>query len=334
MPLARKYRLGARPIVVWVFPDPSPFLLPDGNAVGALTIFNEQFSAISPNQPGMNYTIISGSLPFGLNFTNGFGANADFAFLNGQAQVGPPPVWISPPDGTLLASLGELEDITPRNISLNAGPTPPGSSIRYFVQFGGLPLGLLLDGNTGDITGIAAPLIGQFPPVSNLNPPVWNSPADGSSLGQVPEVSAVSITGWPNVTFTGTISSYYVIEGRLPLGLVMDRSTGDITGTTSTVSSGPGLPPVAPPSIASRGWARNVGDTVNFDLNPQVTVVAPKTVSRFYVISGSIPTGTALDPITGIISGTITEAGLFEAEIVVVDSDDEVDSATFNFNIS
>ena len=123
--------------------------------------------------------------------------------------------------------------------------------------------------------------------------------------------------------------TYYVSSGILPPGLILNPTTGLVSGTPTTVQNS------APAVFAvqdSSGQISGTTVTVNFAVSilPVVAIAGATTsisvyqntaitsfnpfssVSNgyppytYYVSSGTLPTGVTLDPTTGIVSGTPT----------------------------
>jgi hypothetical protein len=144
--------------------------------------------------------------------------------------------------------------------------------------------------------------------------------------------------------FTGTETpfTYSVQSGTLPDGLSLNTSTGEITGTPTTVETQVGI------VIRATDTALNTADTNSFEIasaamTSEITfvgTVANQTPTRteafeldlsayfsgdqtpftYAVTAGTLPTGLSLDTNTGIISGTPTVEET-QAGIVVTGTD-------------
>ncbi|MDH5655092.1 MAG: putative Ig domain-containing protein, partial [Spirochaetia bacterium] len=122
-------------------------------------------------------------------------------------------------------------------------------------------------------------------------------------------------------SMTGTSNSFAVTAGTLPAGLLLDGTTGVISGTptavtassvitiTATNGGGSGTGNVtitvndAPPSALNYG-----GNPYVFTVNAGITPIAPTITGTptLYSISPALPTGLVFDTATGGISGTPT----------------------------
>jgi hypothetical protein len=121
----------------------------------------------------------------------------------------------------------------------------------------------------------------------------------------------------------GVPTAYSITSGSLPAGLAIDPATGLITGTPTTLGT---YPFTVSATNGSRTATENVSYTVNAVPPSGLSYATPVTYSTgtaitpnlpnptggipvsYAVQSGSLPAGLALDPSTGIISGTPTAA--------------------------
>ncbi|MBZ8142293.1 hypothetical protein CLD22_20625 [Rubrivivax gelatinosus] len=165
-----------------------------------------------------------------------------------------------------------------------------GTGIRFALGSGNLPAGLRLDTATGTISG--TPQTGE---PTNLG---FNVIAQVLHDGSVVAETSSFITFWP----VGVFGTYPVSS----------------QGSTARYASGPSLPPYSlshhvtadtPFTIAPGPmYAAREGDIYRYRLVP----------NRFY--SYPVPAWVAIDPVTGVISGTRpadTLQGLFEVELTL-----------------
>jgi hypothetical protein len=170
------------------------------------------------------------------------------------------------------------------------------------------------------------------------------TPATQSIAAKV-GTAVTSSTAFTPSNFTGTLS--YSISPALPAGLTFNTFTGVISGTptgavattvetvtaTDGVDSATALITISSrlvPLISPTGFV--ISGTVNTAVAPSQAVEAKYfTGSVRYSIAPALPTGLALDPVTGVISGTATAAKAITA--YTLSGSDGVDTATATVQI-
>jgi len=219
----------------------------------------------------------------------------------------------------------------------------------FAVTAGALPAGLSLDATTGEISGTPSSL-GTF----NFTVTATNS--EGSD----DQVLSIAIAGIPPVITTttladGTFGSAYsetvvatgeeaptfaVTAGALPAGLSLDATTGEISGTpsslgtfsftvTATNSEGSddqalsiaiaGIPPVITTTTLADG---TFGSAYS-----ETAAATGEEAPTFAVTAGALPAGLSLDSTTGEISGTPTAIGTFSFTVTATNSEGSDDQA-------
>ena len=220
----------------------------------------------------------------------------------------------------------------------------------------GLPAGLSLNSSTGLISGTAT-----VPGVYTVSLSANNASGTGPVLSLTltvgaaagaPAITSVSTaSGTVGAAFTayqvtasnGPITAYSAIN--LPAGLAIDPVAGAITGTPSTAgtftatliatnAAGPSSPfalvvTVAPAATSSTVTsATTAGTTVGTAFTYQIAATNSPTS---YNVTG-LPTGLTVNPITGLITGSVAAAGSYPVTISVNNATGT--GATFTLTIS
>jgi len=326
--------------------------------------YSQQLQAAN-GRPPYTWTLVAGALPSGLSLNAAgvisgtptvFGSNFTFTVrvtdtinvsavasfaLTINADIEPLRV-IS--NGNLTAGLTGV-DYTQQLFF--AGGHPP---VQWSLAGGTLPLGLSLNATTGIISGRPR-AVGSFTFTARVS--------DSQSATAVSSPLIIEITAGPlGVIETGTLTqgatgavysqallgtggtlpyTWAVNSGTLPPGLLLNASTGAITGipitigtydfvikltdsATATALSDPlRIVVVAGPlSVTSLGDL--TAGHVNVDYTHQLTANGGVKPYTWSLVTGTLPTGLTLDTVTGVISGKPTAAGTFTFTVRVRDA--------------
>jgi hypothetical protein len=214
--------------------------------------------------------------------------------------------------------------------------------ITWTIEGGGaLPAGLTLDGSTGVISGTPT-TVGT----SNFTVKATNAAGDDTEALSIvinpatpvaPHITTASLLGGTvgtaysqTLAATGDATITWSIDnGALPDGLLLDGTTGEISGTPTTDATfnftvkatnstgndtkalsiviSPAIPPAVAPTITT---ATLLGGTVGTAYNQ--TLAATGTAPITWTIdNGNLPNGLTLNSTTGAITGTPVISGTY-----------------------
>ncbi len=269
-----------------------------------------------------------GDYPFTIQVTDSLAATASVACEIDVLQV----ICNSPPSGSV-------------GIAYSHGfPAAGGSGYTFAISAGSIPTGTTLNTSTGVVSGtpttpgtfsFTVQVTDALATVSAVACSIsiastlaigCDSPPSGS-VGVSYSHAFPASNGTPPYTFA-------IISGALPTGLTLNASTGVASGTPTT----PGTFSFTVQVTDNVGTTASVGcsiiiiSTLAIICNnpPAGQVGVPYSHAfpasggtppyTFAIISGSLPTGLALNTSTGVVSGTPTGVGTFAFTIQVTDS--------------
>jgi hypothetical protein len=301
---------------------------------------------------------VAGTYSFTVQATDAAGAVATKVYNAFVINATQAPVISAP---TTLPNWTVGQPYPNQQVTLTGGTGPYSN---YQVSAGSLPNGLTLNPVTGLISGTptstgpftvtlqAQDSLGAIANKSYTftinSAPVINSPASlpAWTAGQLYPAQTVTLTGG-----TPGYSNFAVSAGSLPVGMSLNPSTGVLSGTptasgtfpitisaqdsTGAVASKPyslviNAAPVISAPTSLPNW------TVNQTYpNQQITVTGGTPgYSNYSLSTGSLPAGLALDPNTGLLTGTPTVTGTFSIVVQAFDSTGAVASKPYNFTIN
>jgi Ice-binding-like/Putative Ig domain len=215
--------------------------------------------------------------------------------------------------GTGSTFLGDILALT--SVTLTTGANTAG---RALARNGAVTL----DTNHVNTCGV------QVCPIITVNPATLPDGSVGTAYNQ-----SVLASGGTN-PYTYSVSS-----GALPPPLLLNNATGAITGTPATAGTFTFTITATDANgcFGSRQYSMNItspGNCPAIILNPttlppgialtfysqQVTASGGSSPYTYSITAGTLPTGLALNPATGLISGTLLQGGIFNFTIGAVDT--------------
>ncbi len=298
------------------------------------------------------WAVSAGTLPAGLAIDPGTGAitgtptaasavsvtvRATDAVGGTAAQARTITIVLAPTlSGTLPA--GQLSVPYSRGFTVNDGTGP----FVWSVSSGTLPAGLSINTSTGLITG--TPTATGSSTITVQVSDVNNSTATRSATINVtanPAVTFTPPTGEVGIAYTaqptaagGTAPYTWAVSGgALPAGLVINASTGAITGTPNAAIATSVTVRVTDAVARTATQARTItivaaptltgtlaGGELTAPYNSGLTVNAGIGAYVWSISSGSLPAGLTINTSTGVIAGTPTATGSFPITILVTDA--------------
>lgn len=216
----------------------------------------------------------------------------------------------------------------------------------WAITAGSLPAGLSLNAATGAITGTPTGS-GTF----NFTVQVTDkSSAQSSKAFTLSVVSSLVITtpaalpgGSVSLPYSVTLAAsggtqpyrWTVLSGALPLGLALAPATGVLSGTPLSAGTFSFTVQVADSAslVATQTFALTIasglaistppllpGASVGVAYSQTLTAVGGTSPYQWLVNAGSLPASMALNPSTGVLSGTPTASGTFTFTVLVTDN--------------
>jgi outer membrane autotransporter protein len=302
--------------------------------------------SISGSVPGLSFSTstgqlsgtptITGTYPITVSATTSAGVVSQSMSVV-VASAGVPVISSTPtlnaaPTTTLVGTVGTA--ITPIQVSAS---NPPINSGSYAAS--GLPTGLAIDVNSGQITGTpsdsgdfavtlsAANVSGTGTRNVVMRVNAINAPVIGSAGTATGTVGTNATVYTISASSNGPITGYSVQSGTLPAGLALNTSTGAISGTPT--ASGITTVTLAATNTVALTGSRSVTFTILPNTVPTITSPAANSTTSvsvgsvsipiaatnppftaFSVSSGTLPSGLSIsvasDGLSGLISGTVS----------------------------
>ena len=263
---------------------------------------------------GTPTTVTPSTVTLTIEATNSAGTTSTTVDINVQDEA---PASISYP--------GSPYTFTKNSPASGATPTyTAGTPTSWAITAGSMPAGLSVDSSTGEITGTPTTVT---PSTVTLTIEATNSAGTTSTTVDInvqdEAPASISYPGSP-YTFTknspasgatptytaGTPTSWAITAGSMPAGLSVDSSTGEITGTPTTVT-----PSTVTLTIEATNSAGTTSTTVDINVQDEAPASisypgSPYTFTKNSPASGATPTYTAGTPTSWAITAGSMPAGL------------------------
>ncbi len=337
--------------------------LPSGTVANT---YSQVLTATGGSGQYFNWTVIAGVLPLGLSLNSGGGQISGTPTTAGSSNF---TVQVNDSNNVITSKAFALTIFPPPLITTNS-PLPPGTvkvpysqtlvatggapPLTWTITAGLLPAGLALSSagqisgtpttaGTSDITVQVADANGVTatkPLVLTINPPLVITTSSPLASG------TVGVSYSQLLTATGGSGQYTwtVITGALPLGLSLNSTAGQISGTPTTAGAANFTILVTDSNkvTATTAYTLNViavltitnvspltSGAVGVPYTQTLTAVGGVPPYTWTLTQGALPAGLLLNSGTGQITGTPTAAGTSAFGIQVKDSRGQIATNLF-----
>lgn len=280
----------------------------------------------------LTYEIVDGSLPPGSTLApttgsiTGPGVNIS-AFAPSEA-----PLWTQP-----TATFLQVDELASATITFSAIPRL-GTVITYMVipvgtVEAGPPFGMVLDAQTGVLAGSVEDTAGA--PIQLTPTPVWNTPA--GTIAVLDEGASATITLQVTPQLGTIVANYFIVDGGLPFGLLLNDTTGVIAGVAADqLAIAPPDAVASPPTWTGAVNLANVARGGSLTSTLTAVPSAGRNIVFYEMRTGdAVPVGLVLNGLSGVISGTVaSDAAVGPYVFTVTVQDDAGARASRSFNIS
>lgn len=279
-----------------------------------------------------------GSYSFTIQVTDAAGATA--TSTTGLAVNAASSITVNTPTSIPVLVVGDFV-----SFAFTGSGGPP--ALTWSVSGGSLPPGMNLS-SSGTLSGVPTT-------AGTYNYTVQAQ--SGSNTGTRSYTTVVTLFGCPAVTaalgttYTGSAgvtpfvaSSYSVSAGSLPSGLVLNPTSGFVTGIPTAegyfsysitasgvgaVTKSCGITVFNPMSLSTPRTTARVGQFYS----SSISVLGGTPDYAFSIVTGSLPPGLSLNPTNGYVSGTPTAEGTYGFRARVADSGNRVTLKDFSIAV-
>ncbi|KNB46235.1 hypothetical protein JH06_5775 [Blastocystis sp. subtype 4] len=329
---------------------------------------DESFSVI-PTVDGdeLSFSISSGYLPIGLsiNSTTGIISGTPSQSVKSQSIIIKALNEVS--DQSFSLSFTILQSITSfsypqssyvlsKNDPVSITPSVNGDELSFSITSGSLLIGLSLNLSNGMISGIPSQFVISQSITIKASNEVSNrlfslsftvlTPISSFSYSQSSYVLSIDESFSIIPTVNGDGLSFSITSGSLPLGLILDSTTGMISGILSQSVSSQSvtikasnelsgrlyplsfsvLIPISSFSYPQTYYILAVGE--DYSASPEIQATNP----FFSISSGSLPIGLSLNPTTGLISGIPSQS--VSSLLVTIKVSNELSDQSFSITFT
>ncbi len=366
-------------VTVQVNPNPA-VTTTSVQAATAGTSYSATISMSGGTSP-FTWSLSSGTLPAGITMGSSTsssvtvsgtptGGNSTFT-VKVKDSANPPmtssqqlTITVNPPAALAITTSSLANGIASTTYNQTLAATGGVGPDTWSISTGSLPAGLTLNASTGAITGTPT-TAGTFSFTAKVTDSETPTPVSATAnlaivIVPVLQVQTSSLPqGVANIVYSGatlqatggvTPYTWSISSGSLPAGLILNTSTGAITGTPTAAGTFNFTAKVIDSGTPQQSATANLSIKVDGPLAITTTSLATAVVGASYnqsvaasggvtpytwsLSASTLPPGLSLNTSTGAITGTPTTAGPYSFTVKVTDSETSPQSVTANLSIT